>query len=292
MNLPFEYPAILALIPLGIIAVFKLVRQKGRLGFSSTALLKGVGPALPLLLLERLFLAILVVAAALILARPTRLVKNSVPVYQEARDITLVIDTSGSMSGENITTAAKVSTEFIAGRPNDRIGLISFNDFAFLEWPLSLDHESLVYRLGHLKAQGGTVIAAGMIAGLAQLQDSKNPGAIIVVSDGGSQVTPEEKETIQAIRGQTRIYWIWIKEGSEEDEVAAEFGLYLKEIGGTVYEAGVEDLPQIFDEIDQLEASPVLYEQRVVTTYNFGLLPYLAVASLLFAGLVEMVREV
>ncbi len=293
MNIPLEQPVFLFLIPLGLLAVGKLVRQKSRLGFSSATLLKGIETRAPLLLLERLFLSLFVVTGALILARPTKLIKNSVPVYSEARDLILVLDISGSMTGDNISTAKSVITGFVEGRPQDRIALLTFNSDAFLEWPLSLDHEALVYRLNQLEADGSTIIASGVIAGIKhQQQLGQNPGALIVVSDGGSDVTPEEKTAIETSLGQTKLYWIWINEEGEADEMAQKFGAYVTSLGGQIFRGGIKDLDDMFRQINKLEASPVLYEQHVTTAYHFGILPLLALGSVLLAGLVNIVREV
>ncbi len=294
MNLHLEYPVFLLFIPLGLVVVFKLVRQKSGIGFSSTTLLKGIGAGLPLLLAERLCLSVFVVAASLILARPTQLIRNTVPIYSQARDITLILDISGSMTGDNINAATSVITEFVVGRPQDRIALFVFNTAAFLEWPLSLDHETLVYRLDHADVHGGTRIAAGVIAALKHQQDyGKNPGAIIVVSDGGSDVTPQEKGAIETNLGQTQLYWIWISEkGAEDDKQAQEFALYVTSIHGKVYRGGTSDLAEIFREINQLETSPVLLEQHITSVYNFGLLPLVALVSLLLAGVMNTIREI
>ncbi len=294
MNLHLEYPAFLLLIPLGLVAVFKLVRQKSGIGFSSATLLEGIGTGFSPLFFERLFLSIFVAAGSLILAQPTRLVKNSVPIYKEARDLSLVLDVSGSMTGDSINTATSVITEFVALRPQDRIALFVFNTSAFLEWPLSLDHETLIFRLNHAVPDGGTRIAAGVIAGLEHQQRyGKNPGAVIVVSDGGSIVTPEEKSAIETALGKTKLYWIWISEkGAEEDQMAQQFGVYVTSLGGKVYRGGVDELSEIFREINKLETSPVLQQQHVTNVYDFGILPLAALVSLLLAGVVNTVREI
>src|SRR3989338_6691394 len=291
MNL--EYTLFLLTIPLGLIAVYKLVRQNSGIGFSSANLLAGIRVRVSPLRVERVFLSIFVVASALILARPTRLEKTSVPVYAQARDISLVLDVSGSMTGENIETAKSVIAEFIEGRPGDRIALFTFNTEGFLDWPLSLDHETTIYRLKHVVVSGGTRIAAGLITGLKhQQQFGQNPGALIVISDGGSILAPEEKEAIQTALGQTRLYWIWItQKGAGEDQTALQFGVYVTDLGGKVYRGGTEDLDEIFRQIHQLEASPVLYERHVSTVYQFGVLPALALVSLALAGLVHITRE-
>lgn len=289
----FEFPIFLFLIPLGLVAVAKLVRQKSGLGFSSAALLAGIGTRLPLLFLERVFLSIFVVAGSLILARPIRSVKNSEPIYQQARDIAVVLDVSGSMmTKEKLKTAKDVIAEFVVGRPQDRAALLTFDTRAFLEWPLSVDHDALAYRLKHVSIRGGTRISVGIIAGLKHLrQFGQNSGAIIIVSDGSSEITPEEKTLIESNLGGTRFYWIWI-DGGEPDELSDQFGDYVKSIGGEVFRGQVTELGRIFSEIDRLETSPVIWQQHVTTVYRFGVLPQLALVSLLLAGLTNMLREI
>jgi|CXWL01.1.fsa_nt_gi hypothetical protein len=291
--IPLEFPILLLLIPLGLFVVAKLVRQRSGLGFSSATLLKGVGVGLPLLRIEQLFLAIFVIAGSLILARPIRSVKNSQPVYQQARDIAVVLDISGSMtSDEKLKTAKDVIAGFIISRSQDRIALLSFDIKAFLEWPLSVDHDALVYRLRHISTGGGTRISSGIIAGLKHLrQFGQNPGAIIIVSDGSSEVTPEEKNLIESNLGTTKLYWIWI-DGGESDDLSLQFGGYIRSIGGNVFRGRVADLGRMFAEVDQLEASPVIWRQQVTTIYEFGILPQLALLGLLFAGLTNQLREV
>lgn len=297
MNLPLEYPIFLFLIPFGVVTVWKLTRQKNTIGFSSSALLKGIRIGSSLLIPERLFLVLFVVAASLILARPVRQVKNAVTVYKQARDIILVLDISGSMTGDRLKIAQSVISDFVAGRPQDRLALFVFNAKAFLDWPLSFDHEELIFRLNRAVADGGTVIASGVIAGLKHQEGfGQNPGAIVVVSDGGSLVTDEEKTAIEAALGQTKFYWVWIEENkkqeSQEDQVAQQFSVYVTSLGGKVYRGRLKNLSEIFAEINRLEASPVLYEQRISSTYNFGVLPLVALISLLLAGLLNTMREV
>lgn len=294
MNIPLEQPWFLLLIPLGAIAVWKLVRQKGGIGFSTTTLLEGMRVGASLLFVERILLIIFISAGAIILARPTRVVKNAVPVYKQARDIAIVLDMSGSMSqgvGSKLQTARIVIAEFVKGRPQDRIAFITFEIKAYLEWPLSTDHETLIARLESVRGGDGTVIASGLIAALEHHQQfGQNRGAVIVVSDGVSEVKPEEKDRIEAALGKNKIYWIWI--GEKDEKLALEFADYVRSLGGKVYQGEAADLEEIFSEISRLETSPVVWEQHVSTIYNFGFLPLLAFLGLLGAGLVDLLREV
>ncbi len=298
MTLPFEFPLFLVLIPVGILIIWKLVRQKGGIGISTIKLLKGMRLGISILFFERLLLSVFLVTSLMILARPIQVTKSSIPIYKEARDISIALDMSGSMSDSNKgstgtkkAVAQEVITQFVMGRPQDRIALIGFENKAHLEWPFSLDHEALIYRLGIAEGGGGTTISSGIIAALKHhKQYGKNPGAVIVISDGVSEVTLEEKAEIVENLGDTKLYFIRI--GNDTSELIAVFEDYLESLGGTVYHGETKDLPAIFDEISKLESSPVVWEQKVTTVYRFGLLPMIAFLSLLLAGLIEMLREV
>ena len=97
---------------------------------------------IPLLLLA-LTLALLLVA----LARPQR-TNEQVEQWSEGIDIMLVIDISESMriedfSPNRLEAAKDVARNFIAGRLQDRIGLVVFSGDAYSLSPLTTDYELL-----------------------------------------------------------------------------------------------------------------------------------------------------
>lgn len=284
--IPLEYPGFLVFM-LVLFVVWRLVRQKGVIGF--TVPLAGIRLPFSLLTLERLFLGLFFTVSIVILARPIQVTKRAVSVFRDAGDIAIVIDISGSMQNERLDTAVDVIAEFVESRPGDRIALISFNDYAYLDWPLSADHEALIYRLRQLYAYAGTQIASGLIEGLTHLQElGENPGAIIVVSDGASKVKPEEKITIESALGKTRLFWIWIGDQTDADAIA--FEQYFRSLGGNVYNAEIGELSEMLTQISELEMSPVLWEQQVSSTYQFGVLQMVAIVGLILAGLVMIVE--
>ncbi|MHC4732803.1 MAG: VWA domain-containing protein [Planctomycetota bacterium] len=82
------------------------------------------------------------------LARPVRRVP--VPHKSEGIDIMLCLDTSSSMTANDmdpqrtrLDVAKDAAARFIAGRPNDRIGLICFARFPDLRCPPTPDHGAL-----------------------------------------------------------------------------------------------------------------------------------------------------
>ena len=99
-------------------------------------------PVLPLLRIAAF------VALVLALARPQthNAWKNQTV---EGIDIMMVMDVSTSMLAEDlrpnrIEAAKNVAAEFVAGRPNDNIGLTIFAGEAFTQCPMTTDHSSLL----------------------------------------------------------------------------------------------------------------------------------------------------
>ena len=66
----------------------------------------------------------------------------------EGIDIMLAMDVSTSMLAEDVApcrmeAAKDVAAEFIAGRPNDNIGLTVFAGEAFTQCPMTTDHPTM-----------------------------------------------------------------------------------------------------------------------------------------------------
>ena len=116
---------------------------------------------MPIQLLLRLAVFVLIV---IILARPQT--QNSWKNRtMEGIDIMLAMDVSTSMLAEDlkpnrIEAAKKVAAEFIAGRPDDNIGLSIFAGEAFTQCPMTTDHSSLLSLLQNVRTD---IAARGLI---------------------------------------------------------------------------------------------------------------------------------
>ena len=150
---------------------------------------------MPLQLILRVAVFVLLV---LILARPqTRNSWNNKSV--EGIDIMLAMDVSGSMLAEDlrpnrIEAAKQVAAEFIAGRPNDNIGLTIFAGEAFTQCPMTTDHASLLNLLQSVRPdiatsgliQDGTAIGMGLANAVSRLKDSKAKSKVVILLTDGS----------------------------------------------------------------------------------------------------------
>jgi Ca-activated chloride channel family protein len=152
---------------------------------------------------------ILVVAGlvllAVALARPQR-VDERKQVRQQGYDIVLAIDLSGSMlaedyerGGERINRLQAIKPiidAFIARRPSDRIGIVTFGGRAYTLAPLTSDHDWLHRQVRRLKVgliEDGTAIGDGLSLALSRLDQSgrvengrRLGGFAILLTDGAN----------------------------------------------------------------------------------------------------------
>ena len=133
-----------------------------------------------------------------ILARPQT--HNSWDNKQvEGIDIMLVMDVSTSMLAEDLKpnrldAAKNVAAEFIAGRPNDNIGLTIFAGESFTQCPMTTDHTSLLNMLQTVRtdiaARGiisdGTAIGMGLANAVSRLKSSKAKSKVVILLTDGS----------------------------------------------------------------------------------------------------------
>lgn len=141
------------------------------------------------------------VVVVIVLARPqthTSWGNKSV----EGIDIMLAMDVSTSMLAEDLRpnrmeAAKDVAAEFIAGRPNDNIGLTIFAGEAFTQCPMTTDHASLLNLLHSVRtdiaARGlindGTAIGMGLANAVSRLKESKAKSKVVILLTDGSNNT-------------------------------------------------------------------------------------------------------
>ena len=114
----------------------------------------------------------------------------------------LAMDVSTSMLAEDLRpnrmeAAKDVAAEFIAGRPNDNIGLTIFAGEAFTQCPMTTDHASLLNLLHSVRtdiaARGlindGTAIGMGLANAVSRLKESKAKSKVVILLTDGSNNT-------------------------------------------------------------------------------------------------------
>lgn len=307
---------LLLLIPVALVLVGALRRtttarlrhaEARALRLSGRGFRARMSPALPLL--RTLGLALVVVA----LARPL-LGEEAGRVETEGVDITLALDRSSSMlaldfewNGERkdrLYAVKGVADDFVAGRPDDRIGLVAFARYADLVCPATLDHDLLRRFLEGIQVaspqsdEDGTAVGDGLGTALNALRTSKAKSKVaILLSDGENntgRIEPRAAADIAKALG-VRVHTIAAgTRGLAPYPVRSPFGgVVIQQVpvrvdeetlkaiadltGGRFFRA--EDttaLAEVFAEIDRLEKTRI--EDLRYTRYREAFAPFLIAA--------------
>jgi Ca-activated chloride channel family protein len=229
------------------------------------------------------------------LARP-QLGKTVTRTQASGVDIMLVMDVSRSMLAEDFTIGGqranrleavkRVTEQFIAARPNDRIGIVAFAGRPYLVSPLTLDHDWLRQNLDRTRiglVEDGTAIGSALAAASNRLKDKEAKSKIVVLlTDGDNnagRVTPlTAAEAAKALgikvytigsgtRGNAPFPFVDPFGRTVYRQIPVEFNEdSLREIadmtGGIYFRAtDTQSLQRIFAEIDELEKSKVEVQQ-------------------------------
>jgi len=225
----FADPLWFALAALVIARVVLLVRDRrgrvGAFGFSSLSLVasaRGIRArtsGIPFVL-ETLALLLLIAA----LARPQRVVRLAA-TDRYGIDIVVALDASGSMAAEDFrprnrfTVAKELIGEFIRGRTDDRIGLVTFGSRAATRVPVTYDRritEGILDRSQLGEHGNGTAIGHALATSVNRLRTSKTRSRVIIlVTDGvnnSGSIEPRVAAQLAARSG-IKVYTIGV--GSE-----------------------------------------------------------------------------
>ena len=198
---PLFFVLVVALAP--IVYATLLGSSQSRVRFSAISLVRSTkGGRHHLFRLLPLVLRILALFFLIIaLARPQG-GNVSREVTSLGTDIMLVADTSGSMEAMDFTlggkratrldVAKKVIREFIAGRVNDRIGLLVFGEEAFVQCPNTIDYGVLTNTLDAVKlkmAGDGTAIGSAIGVGVQRLKELPGHSRIMILLTDGENTT-------------------------------------------------------------------------------------------------------
>jgi Ca-activated chloride channel family protein len=204
----------------------------------------------------------------------------------EGIDIVLALDVSGSMlardfSPDRLEASKNVATEFISGRPYDRIGLTVFSGESFTQCPLTTDHAVLINLLREIRSgiiEDGTAIGVGLATAINRIKDSDAISKVIILLTDGVNNTGSIDPMTAAEIAHTfgiRVYTIGVgSRGYADYPVQTPFGTryqkmqveideaLLKEIadltGGRYFRAvDNTSLQQVYSEIDKLEKSKI-----------------------------------
>lgn len=304
---------LLALLLLPILALLRHRRRTyGALTYSSLPATVGGSWRLHLpFYLRLLALALLIVAAA----RP-QLGFAREESLTEGIDIQIVLDISGSMAAEDfqprnrLAVAKDVMREFISKRSGDRIGIVVFAGRSLTKAPLTTDHQMLQLLLDSIELHtlpDGTAIGMALASAAARLKDSAAESKVVVlVTDGvnnSGAIDPDSAAAVCEGLG-LKVYTIGVGTAGTvpvpvpvrgfggrietrrmpmQVEVDEELLKNIAErTGGRFFQAvDPESLRAIFDEIDQLETTPMQVQRYIRYKEAFQPLAHIALALLL-----------
>jgi mxaC protein len=183
--------------------------------------------------------------------------------------------------------ARRVLSEFAAKRPDDRFGMIVFSTLPLrvLEFTQKSEVIQAAISAGNIgRGLSETNIALAVETALGYFEDRPYTGSRIVmlVSDGGDRIDPDERDRIAKLARKTRaaIYWIYIRsarspgllpdqaEPPANADTVPEYFLhrYFLSLGTPyrAYEAGTpEALQQAVDDVNRLENLPITYQDTI-----------------------------
>jgi len=286
------YLYLLAIIP-AMVAFYVIKQQKTTASLRMPGLQSFTGARITFRhYLRHILFALRIIALTLliiVLARPQATDKFQ-NTSTEGIDIVLTLDISGSMLArdfrpDRLEASKNVATEFISGRPYDRIGLVVFSGESFTQCPLTTDHAVLVNLLREIQSgmiEDGTAIGMGLATAVNRIKDSEAKSKVIILLTDGvnnrGEIAPATAAGIAKTYG-IRVYTIGVgTQGMAPYPVQTPFGIQyqnmpveideaiLQEIsqatGGKYFRATDNDkLVQVYNEIDKLEKSKIDVKQ-------------------------------
>jgi len=323
MKLAVDHAVLLLLLPLAVLPFLATLFRAT--GYPS---LRGVpqdGGSMGLDALLRLAGAVAIAGILLGLAG-IHLAGQTIERTGSGARIVLLIDRSSSMndsfanrrpSGQEESKSAvarRLILDFVGRRPRDRIGVAVFSTSPMQVLPLTDHHDAVKAAVDVIDRPGLTMtnVGLGLAMAISMLNErgAQSPGAVVLVSDGASVISPEVQAVLRemAARSPFNLYWLFLRsEGGpgifaapgnpERDTPYANperhLHLFLSSLGVPyrAFEAGsAQAVQQAVAEIDRQEQRPLRYyertPQRDLRAWAYGT-ALAAVTLLLLAKLAE-----
>jgi len=270
--------------------ILKHKKQSAELKISSIKGFKVSNSWLPkakhLLFVLRLLALVFLITA---LARPRTVDVSTKTKTTKGIDIIMAIDVSASMLAKDLSpnrleALKKVASEFIRGRPNDRIGLVEYAGESYTKTPITSDKVIVLRSLNEVRyntiIEGGTAIGMGLATSVNRLKDSKAVSKVIILLTDGvnnsGQIDPKIASDL-AVEFGIKTYTIGLgtngmalspiailpngnfQYGRVQVEIDEELLKEIAEVTGGRYFRATNNkkLVEIYDEINKLEKTEV-----------------------------------
>jgi Ca-activated chloride channel family protein len=203
-------------------------------------------------------------------------------VTTEGIDIVIALDISSSMLAmdfrpNRLEAAKDVATQFISGRPNDKIGLVVFSGESFTQCPLTTDHATVINLFRNIETgmiEDGTAIGNGLATAVSRLKESNAISRVIILLTDGDNNRGEIAPVTAAELAKTygiRVYTVGVGTmGTAPYPVQTPFGVQVRDMEVKIDEPTLQKiaettdgkyfratsnnkLAEIYKEIDKLE---------------------------------------
>ncbi|MBI9062045.1 MAG: VWA domain-containing protein [Marinilabiliaceae bacterium] len=250
-------------------------------GFSKAPVSKKIYLRHSLFVLRVLAIALLII----VLARPqsSNSYRNEIT---EGIDIVMALDISGSMQAEDfkpnrLEAAKEVAANFVAGRKNDKVGLVIYAGESFTQCPLTTDHrviQNLFNDITPGMLEDGTAIGMGLATAVQRIKDSETKSKVVILLTDGVNNSGEIAPLTAAEIAKTfdvRVYTVGVgTKGMAPFPVQTVFGKQYQQMevqideellqniadmtGGKYFRATDKNkLKAIYEEIDQMEKTRI-----------------------------------
>ncbi|HYI45855.1 MAG TPA: type II secretion system F family protein [Actinomycetota bacterium] len=172
------------------------------------------------------------------------------PLSETGRDVdvTLVIDTSGSMKGEPIASAVAAALNFTTSLPDQvPVGLVTFADKAEVLVSPTLEHSEVLQELGNLKAEGETALYDGVRLAVRSF-GSEAQHNLVLLSDGADTASRTTLAAAATSARNARVAVFSVGLTSGEFDASALKELSLKG-GGRYSPASTADLSRVYQSL-------------------------------------------
>lgn len=194
--------------------------------------------------------------------------QEPVRTTSDERDIVLVLDTSGSMSGTPMEETKKAATNFINTilEEDASIGVVNYEDSAEQLSDFSVDKNHLTEVVADISDGGGTNIESGLAEAKSMLDSSSAKKKIIVLMSDGEPNRGKEGDDLIAYADEIKnddilIYTLGFFENMGGSKSSAQYLMEQLASDGCHYEvASADDLVFFFEDMaDQINGQKYIY---------------------------------
>lgn len=277
----------LLLIPMIAWYIWKQKKAGASIQFSSDMGLARIPKSWKYYFRHSVFVMVLLSLSFLILAIARPQSSNSWSnVTTEGIDIVIALDISSSMLAmdfqpNRLEAAKDVATQFISGRPNDKIGLVVFSGESFTQCPLTTDHATVINLFRNIESgmiEDGTAIGNGLATAVSRLKESEAISKVVILLTDGENNRGEIAPVTAAELAKTfgiRVYTVGVGTiGTAPYPVQTPFGVQVRDMEVKIDETTLQKiadttdgkyfratsntkLADIYQEIDKLEKSKI-----------------------------------